>query len=538
MSRPAFVGRPLLGFLAALVLIAAGIVVGCGQAQAHASLVRAEPADGGMVASAPASFALSFNEPVSPLVLRLVQPDGTSLALDRYVLREATLEIMAPAGLGTGTHVLSWRVISEDGHPVGGSVIFSIGAPSAAPAAPAAETDFSVRLAIWTAKVALYLGLFFGVGGAFALAWFAPGTQHRRAFIFAMLALGLPGTIFSVGLQGVDALEATFAGLGQAVIWRTGYSTSIGSTAAVAFLALALATGSLLLRGSLPARLLSLAALLAVGLALAASGHASAAPPQWLTRLSVFLHGVGITVWAGALVPLLLLFARRSPEAAPALRRFSLAIPYAVLPLAAAGIILAVIQLEHPYDIWTTAYGQVLLVKLVLVAALFALATLNRFWLTGPAERGEPQATDHLRRSLRAEIALVVAIFAVAALWRFTPPPRALALAAAQPAQVHIHTLKAMADLTITPGRVGAAEAQIVLMTGDFGPLDAKEVTLVLANTARGIEPFRRPATRRDGIWHVDNLVLPAPGIWSVRIDVLISDFDMARLEEKIDIRP
>lgn len=59
----------------------------------------------------------------------------------------------------------------------------------------------------------------------------------------------------------------------------------------------------------------------------------------------------------------------------------------------------------------------------------------------------------------------------------------------------------------------------------------------MFANPAHGIEPIRRPATRRDGIWGVDGLVLPAPGTWDVRIDLLISDFDIARLSEKIDIR-
>lgn len=48
---------------------------------------------------------------------------------------------------------------------------------------------------------------------------------------------------------------------------------------------------------------------------------------------------------------------------------------------------------------------------------------------------------------------LVLAIFALAALWRFTPPPRTLAIA--EPAQIHIHAPKAMADITVTPGRVG-----------------------------------------------------------------------------------
>ncbi|MDP3899126.1 MAG: copper resistance protein CopC, partial [Mesorhizobium sp.] len=137
---------------------------------AHASLVTASPADGAVVAEAPARFALSFSEPVSPLVLTLIAPDGTRATLDEVTLRDATLDIAAPAGLREGTHVLSWRVVSTDGHPVGGSVVFSVGAPSAAPAVGEA-IDQSVRAALWVGKVTLYVGLFFGIGGVFAGAW-------------------------------------------------------------------------------------------------------------------------------------------------------------------------------------------------------------------------------------------------------------------------------------------------------------------------------------------------------------------------------
>ena len=51
--------------------------------------------------------------------------------------------------------------------------------------------------------------------------------------------------------------------------------------------------------------LLSLTALLGVGLALALSGHASNAAPQWLTRPSVFVHVVCVAFWVGALLPLI-----------------------------------------------------------------------------------------------------------------------------------------------------------------------------------------------------------------------------------------
>ena len=82
----------------------------------------------------------------------------------------------------------------------------------------------------------------------------------------------------------------------------------------------------------------------------------------------------------------------------------------------------------------------------------------------------------------------------VASLQSFTPPPRALAAIAAQPATAHIHTEKAMADLTITPGRAGEVSVSSFIMAGDFAPLDVKEVTFVFANLAAGVEPFQRRA--------------------------------------------
>jgi copper transport protein len=164
---------------------------------------------------------------------------------------------------------------------------------------------------------------------------------------------------------------------------------------------------------------------------------------------------------------------------------------------------------------------------------------MNRFRLTQPAEHGNRAATGLLRRSILLETGLLLAIFGVAAVWRFTPPPRVLAEAAARPAAIHIHSAKAMADLTITPGRNGPVTASIIIMTGDYGALAAKEVTLNLANPVSGIEPIRRSATRPgDGTWQVTGLSIPVPGRWSVRIDILVSEFELARLQGEIDIRP
>jgi copper transport protein len=52
-------------------------------------------------------------------------------------------------------------VVSLDGHPLGGTLVFSVGAPSPQPLRAAqGAVDSSVAAAMWVLKVVLYAGLF------------------------------------------------------------------------------------------------------------------------------------------------------------------------------------------------------------------------------------------------------------------------------------------------------------------------------------------------------------------------------------------
>jgi copper transport protein len=256
------------------------------------------------------------------------------------------------------------------------------------------------------------------------------------------------------------------------------------------------------------------------------------------TRPAVFLHGVAAAFWVGGLVPLALVVGKMRETSLPIVRRFSaVAVPMVGL-LVLAGLILSIIQVETPAALLSTAYGRVLLAKLAAVIALLALAALNRQRLT-PALAQAPAASRSLIRSIMAEVALAAVILGLVATWRFTPPPRAFVPTVAEPVSTHIHTSQAMVELTLRPDRVGPVQASMSLMTGDFGPLDPKEVTLTLANPSAGIEPIERKAQRsQDGTWQVDNLVVPQPGRWRVRVDALVTDFNKAILEGEVDIRP
>src|SRR6516225_4712905 len=226
------------------------------EACAHASLVKAVPADGAVMPLPPATLTLTFNEPVSPLVVRLIGPDGAPIAPTAVTAEDTTIMISAPPALRRGTHVLSWRVISADGHPVGGSLMFSIGARSPA-AQPENLADRSVRVALFAGRVVIYVALFVGAGGAFFAAWIADGAA-RRAWIVFVLAAGLVAVALSLGLQGLDALDLPLSGLRHKLAWEAGLATSYGATAVVAALALLLAVFGCAAKSASTARALSL----------------------------------------------------------------------------------------------------------------------------------------------------------------------------------------------------------------------------------------------------------------------------------------
>jgi copper transport protein len=514
------------------------LVASTGMALAHAALVSSDPADGAVLATAPGRLMLTFNEPVSPTVLSLTGADGKARPLATYHREDTTLVIDAPAGLARGSYALNWRVISADGHPVSGASTFSVGAASGGAFTGGHQgDDFAVAIAFWLAKVIVYVGLFAGIGGVAFGAFVAPVPSAAAKVARTAVVAGLVAAIVSLGLEGIDALGRGLASLADPDVWAAGWQTSYGTTVIVACAAFVIALlGERQQRWRRPTAFVALAG---VGLALAASGHASAASPQWLMRPLVFVHTVAITWWLGALIPLAAIIHAGGEARRDALARFTRFIPYAVVLLIVSGPILAWVQVEEVSALWSTAYGRVLLAKLTLVVILLLVAAVNRWWLTVPAERGDPGAGRRLRIAIAFEVALALGILGVVAIWRFTPPPRALIAAAAPPAMVHLHTDKAMVEVTVAPGRAGRSTASVYVMTGDFAPLAAKEVTLEFSDPAAGIEPIRKAARDGgDGRWTVDGLVLPVAGMWHVEVGVLVSDFDLTQLSGDIAIRP
>lgn len=505
-----------------LGVFAAWLLAGGGAAWAHAVLIGTEPAAEAVMAVPPARAVLRFNEPVRVLRLALAGPDGAITELTGARSADGEVEIPLPPMPVSGTHVLSWRVVSADGHPVGGTLVFAVGAHGGA--ARAGEMGPALAAALWLTRFVMFAAALLAAGGAVFGAFVGPAARQ-----VSLAAAGLVACLAVPGLHGADLLGQALGGISGWAAWQAGWGSPVAAQVGLAALALVLSC----LRG----RIAALGAVLVVASAMASTGHAATAAPQWLMRPAMALHGAALSVWLGSLPPLLALARSGGGGLAGVLGRYAVVVAPAFVVVLGTGLALAVVQLGRVEALVGTRYGAILVAKLVVVAVVAGLALRHRLVLTPLLARAPAEAARQLAAGIRLEFVLALLVVGLAMAWRFTPPPRALLLD--EPLHIHLHDLPAMADLTLKPGRAGANAMAIVLQGPGGAALDATEVVLRVASPERGIEAIEQPA-RRDagGVWRIDRFSLPLGGPWSVELVILVGQYEQIVLADQIDLPP
>ena len=197
-------------------------------------------------------------------------------------------------------------------------------------------------------------------------------------------------------------------------------------------------------REPLTGRLTVLAGLLGAAylgsLAFAGHGTEGLGVERHIHLAADFLHLIAAGLWVGALVPLLLLlvYLRRFQEdgwasaAAGAGSRFSTLGIFAVGILLVSGIINASFLLGGTHSLIDTAYGRLLLLKVVLFAAMVSLAGINRQYVLPRLSSGcgtdcASSAVRKLARNVLAEIALGLAIVCIVGVLGIMPPANDMA---------------------------------------------------------------------------------------------------------------
>ena len=144
-SLPASGPRSVLAMLAALLVALAGFGFAAPGALAHSELVSSDPEDGAQLDQAPKEIVLTFSEPLLPDFVRVIvtNPDGEIGDLVITGVDGATAVATWPQNLVAGDWTVTYRVVSQDGHPVEGSINFSYvdAPPSPSPSATTESPD-------------------------------------------------------------------------------------------------------------------------------------------------------------------------------------------------------------------------------------------------------------------------------------------------------------------------------------------------------------------------------------------------------------
>lgn len=613
--------------VAALVSLVFGLVLaGAGPASAHAALTGSDPQDGAVVATAPKEVTLTFSETIAV-------GDGSIRVLDPSSKRADTgvepkdlsdgstvrygVELLP--GLPDGTYTVAWQAISADSHPISGAFTFSIGAPSETTVAlPSEEVGGGpVGVVYGIARYVAYAGFTLLVGGAaFVLGCWPRGASARpmqrlvvRGWVtltgatLVMLLLRNPYTgsgkfADAFDLDGLQAVLDTKPG--AALVSRL---LLLG--AAALFIAVLFGTYA---RREDAVEKKDLTFGLAVGGGVVAAGiaatwamseHASTGIQAGIAMPVDVLHLLAVAAWLGGLVSLLVALYRTPDIGSDAVRRFSRVAFGSVLVLAATGIYQSWRQVGSWSALTGTRYGQLLIIKVVLIAVLLAVAWFSRRWtgrLTDAAVRSsvEPEAAAEpdaevadgvaperaaqlarqqavltatkekrirdadpersgLRRSVLAEAAIAVVLLAVTTVLTSTEPGRTqeeakgASTAATAPAAGPVNLSmpfdtggqngEGTVRIDIDPGRTGSNELHVWIDGSDGEPMDVPELKVALTLEAQEIGPLPVvPDRLAEGHWSASGVQIPMAGEWKVDVTVRTSDIDQVTIDKNVKI--
>jgi copper transport protein len=455
---------PRLRFLlASVVATIAAVLLLPVTAQAHALVVRSEPAAGSALAQVPDAVTITFSEApeLSQSTILVVDASGTTVSRGRATgVPGSPLEMTVSLGpLLNGVYTVRWKTVSkDDGHASSGDFTFGIGpsayAASAGPAPALSSPPTAASPLIVAGHWVFYVGLGLLVGGAW-VSLFALRGGVRRLLVVTLL--GALVMVAGLGMYGVA--QAAEDGTPLAEVPATSLGLGLIAQAVPGLVAAACVELALLWRGRLrsAALVVATAAAAVTILVHVLTTHAASSHAALLEVAVQWAHLAAFATWIGGLAALLIAVGTQtSPARAAAVRRFSQVAAASLAVVGLTGLLRALDEVAAWAALAGTLFGQLVVVKVGLLLPLAGLGAWNRF-------RSVP-AVEHsmrgLRRVGRAEIGLAAVILVASAILTSLVPPFLVQTAARQPPPPVVLARAAgmqalKATLEITPGYPG-----------------------------------------------------------------------------------
>ena len=528
---------------ARLVAACAGALCLCAlfasRAAAHAVVVATSPVDGETVASAPGQVSIQFDEAVTAPVaaVRVFDGSGRRVDLGRVELAGDGTTLVAPLGddLATGTHIVTWRAVSADGHPVKGAFVFHVGAPGA----PVTESfvasllgssrDRPFAMAGGAGRWVSYLAVLLACGGFFFVT--VIDRTDRDPILILVRTACVVGAFSAVTLVPLFAAESTGLGwsaLRSAEAWQDALWSAVGVAALAAIAGFGMMLAALALsNGTLG--WLAIAALIGSQLV---AGHTRTTEPAWLVWTADAVHIAAASVWLGGLAGLFVMWRRRQGRdvaaVAATVGRFSTVAAWSVLALTIAGGTLAWTQVRALHAATSTPYGWTLLVKIAVAGAVLSVATYNNRVLVPVIGGGgeAPAAWARLGTTIRIEIVGLAAVLAVTA-FLVNLQPAAEAAGVTGPYSTFAPFGDGEVNVVVDPNRAGINEIHLYFLTAGGSISDIDEgVTLELSLPSQDVGPIvRTPQLAGPGHFLHTGPELALGGEWQITVRHRASEF-------------
>ncbi len=430
VQKPCRIRRRLVWrwkFVAAVVLLIGALVFVAAPAGAHSFLVRTTPASGERLDVSPGQVVLDFSGAVEASArLQLRSIDGTAVGVLFVGVDKGGLRLLAnlPA-LSVGVYDVAWAVRAFDGHQAEGEFAFAVGRDvppgllvgSIGPTGAGSQWGLGVALGVTLA------GLLAAFGGLVSevFIWRRWSSDVPRSFALPALLVAEGGAAAAVTVRLRPAGSSWRP-------WRWSQDLVNAHGFELLVVLMLVAGAGLLIRLRLPRAVAAAMVAVAAGLVVW-NGHVSVGG-RWWTSVAV-AHVVFAGVWFGSLAHLARVARVASGEiTASGADRYASAAFVSLLAVAVAGVSMSLRLLHARSDLWGTAYGRVLSVKLMLVIVTVGLAVTGRRW-------GLPTAATRvgvLRTATRWEACSLAGVVFVSGVLGATSPPspaQRLVLAAA-----------------------------------------------------------------------------------------------------------
>jgi methionine-rich copper-binding protein CopC/putative copper export protein len=514
--------RAVLWVVVALAVAIAGVLAGGAPASAHALAVSSNPPAGATLADAPKTVTIVFSEAPDPRLSTIQVLDSSGaphqIGRSRPVPGQANTLQVDVGPLSPGVYTVSWRTVSSvDGHFASGSFAFGV---KVTPVGAAASSGVvrSPPASTWAvaARWSFYVGLMLLVGTAEIGLLFSP-LRRLRAFAAGGWLLAAGGVI------ALEEQQRRSDGIPFGSLW----GSSLGHQVLGRAVPIAVAAAVI---GWVWARTSSRAALAALGVSglLAMLGDVDASHVagehswRWFHLLTQWAHFAAAGVWLGGLAVVLGVIGSFEPARRRILvRRFSNVALASVALIAVTGALRGLDEIRSWHGLFDTTFGRWAIAKIVLLAAVIALGSLQRWRGVRSVETGGGRL---LLRVGATEMAVAAVVLVAAGFLQSLAPPTATSTPG-QPKPLvvagHDFATTVKVQLDISPGTPGFD--RFVLQALDYDtqhPIPSGDVSLTFAIPARpdlGSSTLTM-ARQRDGEYVAVAPNLSVAGTWSITV--------------------